>query len=1126
LIAAGRGPGKEFGSLEPGTAPSYASLVTTCPACGAANREDARFCDSCGVSLTTEASTREERKVVTVLFADLVGFTQRTETMDPEDVRGLLQPYWQRLRSELERYGGTVEKFIGDAVMALFGAPVAHEDDPERAVRAALAIRDWVREEEDLQVRIAVNTGEALVLLGARPEEGEGMAAGDVVNTAARLQSAAPANGILVGETTWRATRDRIEYVDAASVIAKGKTLPLSVWEAIQARARVGMDLEERPSAPLVGREGELDALIDTFERARREREAQLVTLVGVPGIGKSRLIAELFSRIEDDPELVWWRQGRALPYGVGISFWALGEIVKAQAGIHENDAEETAAAKLGTSVEETIEDGERAWVLRHLEPLIGLGDDAPADRTEAFTAWRRYLEALAEQRPLVLVFEDLHWADDGLLDFVDHLAEWASGVPLLVLGSARPELMDRRPDWGGGKLNATTLALSPLDDQDAARVIAGVLEQVLLPAETQEALLERAGGNPLYAEQFARLYLERRSVEDLPLPEHVQGIIAARLDALPADEKRLLQDAAVLGKVFWSGGVAALTGFDGDAITTVLHRLERKGFVRRERRSAVAGELEYAFRHVLVREVAYGQVPRPGRVEKHVGAARWVEGLGRAEDHAELLAHHYVTALELARSAGNATPALVEQARVALRDAGDRAASLNSFAGAAAHYRSALELWPAYEADRGVLLLSLARMELYGGDTSGTRAEEAIPLLIDGDRPELAAEAEALAAEAAWHRGDGDAVQKHLARAMKLVESLASSRSKAWILSQASRYAMLAGRLTEAIAVGRRALEMATELNLSEIRIHALNNIGSARTWDQDDGGLQDLEASAALAEETNSPEVARAYNNLGSVHYVRGDVRKCFELEARAIAAAERFGLEALRRFACANLVGSQYRLGQWDEALAGAEEIVADTQSGTSEANAREVRAWIRLARGDISGATSDAERAVEMGRAMQDPQAVYPALSTAAYVYASAGDYARGRPISEEIVSRWHDLVEMLPFAMPGELAVAHMSLLGRERLAAALSSEKLLRSRWLLAARALVTQDFEQAVALYEQIGSLADVAITHLHAAETLVELGRRREADAHLQAALTFYRAVGASRYVARAETLVSATA
>src|SRR5690349_14925596 len=406
--------------------------MVVCPSCGQENPEGFRFCGACATPLTEHQAGREEREVVSVLFCDLVGSTARAERLDPEDVRALLSRYHARVRQELERFGGTVEKFIGDAVVALFGAPVAHEDDPERAVRAALAIREWVADESDLHVRLAVNTGEALVALGARPEAGEGMASGDVVNTTARLQSAAPVNGVLVGETTWRATRDRIEYAEHEAVSAKGKAEPIPVWEAVQATSRLGMDLEQRVLTPLVGREHEVGVVFDAFDRAARAREPQLVTLVGVPGIGKSRLVAELFQRIEQMPDLIWWRQGRALPYGSGVSFWAVGEIVKAQAGINENDDAGTVAAKVRESVAEAVDDAdERDWISGHLEPLLGLSDEAALDRQEAFAAWRRYLEGIAESQPLVLVFEDLHWADEGLLDFVDHLSEWASGVPL-----------------------------------------------------------------------------------------------------------------------------------------------------------------------------------------------------------------------------------------------------------------------------------------------------------------------------------------------------------------------------------------------------------------------------------------------------------------------------------------------------------------------------------------------------------------------------------------------------------------------------------------------------------------------------------------------------------------------
>ena len=415
--------------------------VRLCLSCGHENADDARFCSQCATPLDEAAATREERKVVTCLFCDLVGFTARAEQLDPEDVRAVLQPYHARLRADLERFGGTVEKFIGDAVMAIFGAPVAHEDDPERAVRAALAIRDGLAEDE-LDVRIGITTGEALITLGARPEAGEGMAAGDVVNTAARLQAAAPTNAILVDETTYRSTERAIDYRDAVPVEAKGKAEPVPVWEALSARARVGV--ERVGGAQLVGRDQELTLLREALGRVIREREPQLATLVGVPGIGKSRLVYELFQTIETGAYgLVFWRHGRSLPYGEGITFWALGEMVKAQAGILESDSPEQASVKLGEAVARFVDAAADAtWVERHLRPLAGVETDEAWTgdrREEAFAAWRRFLEAIADERALVLVFEDLQWADDALLDFVDYLAEWASGVPILVLAPLDP---------------------------------------------------------------------------------------------------------------------------------------------------------------------------------------------------------------------------------------------------------------------------------------------------------------------------------------------------------------------------------------------------------------------------------------------------------------------------------------------------------------------------------------------------------------------------------------------------------------------------------------------------------------------------------------------------------------
>ena len=541
--------------------------MSICAACGHENEPGARFCSQCATPLAaTLPQLEHERKVVTVLFADLVGFTSQAERMDPEDVRELLSPYYLRLRGELEHFGGTVEKFIGDAVMALFGAPRAHEDDPERAVRAALAIRDWVREEERLQVRIAVNTGEALVTLEARAAEG--MAAGDVVNTTARLQTAAPVNGILVGETTYRATRHVVEYAEAPPVEAKGKDEPIAVWEAQHARASFGVDVPLEVRTALFGRERELDVVRSALQRVREERSPQLVTLVGVPGIGKSRLIYELSQIVDADTELISWRQGRSLPYGEGVSFWALVEMVKAQAGILETDDVGETEAKLARMVADVLPSAADAdWVRRHLGTLLGLAE-AAGDQSETFSAWRGFFEALAEQRPLVLVFEDLHWADDGLLDFVDHLVDWAAEVPILVVGTARPELLERRPGWGGGKANAITLSLSPLSNDDTARLIGSLLGSPIVEAGLQADLLARAGGNPLYAEQYAQ-HAGRAGRR--------RGAAAARVGA--GDHRRAPRRAA-------GGGEAPAPGRGGDRQGI----LARCGRLARRRAAARSG--------------------------------------------------------------------------------------------------------------------------------------------------------------------------------------------------------------------------------------------------------------------------------------------------------------------------------------------------------------------------------------------------------------------------------------------------------------------------------------------------------------------------------------------------------
>jgi class 3 adenylate cyclase len=1085
-----------------------------CPSCRRQTADDFAFCSSCGAALNLEStSPREERKVVTVLFADLVGFTARAETLDPEDVRAVLTRYHARLRVELERFGGTVEKFIGDAVMALFGAPVAHEDDPERAVRAALAIRDWAVEEAgDLQVRIGVNTGEALVALDARPSEGESMAAGDVVNTAARLQAGAPLNGVLVGEQTYRATAETVEYEPFDPVAAKGKTEPVPAWEAQQARSRFGVDVAQRVSAPLVGRVREVELLVSTLARVREERSPQLVTLVGVPGIGKSRLVHELMEIVDAEPDLTSWRQGRSLPYGEGVTFWALAEIVKAQAGIFESDTTEQTEEKLVGAVDRMAANGSEAqWLQRHLYALAGLAEEGSSSRQEAFAAWRRFLEALAEQRPLVLVFEDLHWADDAMLDFVDLLVERTSGVPLLVIGTARPELLERRPGWGGGKPNALTISLSPLSDDETAGLVGGLLGRASLQAAAAEAVLARAGGNPLYAEQYTRVLVERGDVEELP--ETVQGIIAARLDALSGDEKRLLQDASVIGKVFWLGAVEAVAGLTRWQAEELLHTLERKEFVQRSRRSTVASETEYTFRHLLIRDVAYGQIPRSARSDKHRRIAAWLESLGRGEDQSELLAHHYLQALELAEASGLDTAELSVTARQALSDAGDRAAALYAVDAAESFYDAALRLWPEGEPGRGELLLKRAipaGRHVGGGDVDKLGvARDA--LLIEGDRVR-AAESEMLISQALWIQGRMGLSDEHAAAALALIDGTPASRSQAWILARQATRMTMRGDRQRGVELGLQSKALAEELGWDEGMSDALNLLGSVQVTAGDRLGLESLQTAVDLAERSGSlGMVSRAYNNLAVGHQILGEPGFGFEPRLEAARAAVRLADESLIRWFEPVIADYRYRRGEWDEATAALDAFLAGVEAGAPSVLAyqgRMVRALIRLARGETQGALADADAARAAGLEVGEIQAISFTSTGSAWVFSYAGR-------SEQALDTIREVISVIAAGINLQFGVLNAPMLASAAVRLGLGPELVEAFRdypqavWAEVVRAYGDGDFVRAADLLERIGARPDEAEARMLAGGD------------QLERALAFYRSVGAEFFAGECERL-----
>ena len=1076
-----------------------------CPACGTENAATAKFCSECGAALTgaPAVARREERKVVSVVFTDLVGSTARAEESDPEDVRALLRVYHDRARDELERRGGTVEKFIGDAVVAVFGAPVAHEDDPERAVRAALAVRDAVgrlNEEQpgrDLHVRIAVNTGESLVSLDASPGEGEGMVAGDVMNTAARLQSAAPVDGILVGEQTYRATDREIVYREAEPVQAKGKAQPLPVWEALEPRARLGVDLGGTAGAALVGRDDELNLLVDAHRRSRRDRSTQLVTLVGVPGIGKSRLVSELGRVVDEDEELITWRQGRCLPYGDGVSYWALGEIVKAHAGILESDPADETESKLGSVLEAIADEGERAWVDRHLRPLVGLGRaDARGDeRGEAFAAWRRFLETVAERGPMVLVFEDLHWADDGLLDFVDVLVDWVDGVPLLVVCTARPELLERRPGWGGGKRNATTVSLAALDDEATARLVLALLERPVLDAETQQALVERAAGNPLYAEEFVRMLQAGASVDER-LPASVQGIIAARIDLLPATEKDLLQTAAVHGKVFWSDALASAAGIESWRLTELLHSLERKEFVRREHRSAVAGASQHAFVHALVRDAAYNQLPRAARAERHLAAAEWIESLpeDRAEDRAETLAHHYLTAIELRRAAGEDVTALGARAVPALQDAGERALSLGAYDAATSFLENALELLADDAEPSAELLFHAGRALAYAG-RSGDHLERAVDAFERAGDPERAAEAAVAASWHAWHTRPADA-RGLLDRATAILDGRPPSRATALVLAEHARMLMMNFQFDSGRREAERAIDHARAIGDVELEADAIVTKAACMAKDGDSSAIELFDRALELV--GHGRVAARAYTNLGVAWAALGDLGRAIDVSIEGAARAAQDGDLQGAAFLRGNVLGLRFDAGDWEEALQEANSLIGSPGFNRQEYLARYVRATAEAA-------------------------AVLPAL-------VGLAGFLRRRGRSDDSAAKLDEVVSALDAAESvGDIQEFHVELVvelleaGRPQAAESIVG-RMPEGPWRDACRSLVEGEDAAAADSLASMGTQRLAADLRLRAARKLAAAGRLGEAEAQLELARAFFRKVGATALMAEADTIVAA--
>jgi tetratricopeptide (TPR) repeat protein len=850
------------------------------------------------------------------------------------------------------------------------------------------------------------------------------------------------------------------------------------------------------------------------LDGVRHSRTPQLVTIVGEPGIGKSRLLLEFLRRIEAGLDPITVRVGRSPPYPDGVSFWALGEIVKTQAGVLETDDAATAAGKLHAAVRELVAvTAEAARIENHLRSLVGLGElerSRGDERAAAFAAWRHFLEALARRRPLVLVLEDVHWADDGLLDFIEHLVGWTRDVPLLMVASARPELRTRRPDWGKDDL-ATEIELAPLTDDETRKLVRSLAGERMLAAGMTDAIVASAAGNALYSVEFIRMLADRGLLAapeaDLPLPETVRGIVAARLDSLPAEEKLLLQAAAVIGRAVWPGALAAVTEQPRRSVQRRMRTLEDRAFLARVRRSSVENEPEYRFRHVLIRDVAYSELPRRRRGDIHQRTAQWLQSLSpdRAGDRAEMLAHHYLCAHELALAAGGATPELTAQTRRALRDAGDRALTLHAFPAAARLFRAALERCPADEPERPWILFGLGK-SLYNAQTAGgdVLEEARDALLRAGDRA-TAAEAEALLALLAHHHSRRDQVARHLERAVALVDGLGPTRSKAEVLVSHANYLSIAREHERAIATASEALEIARVLDLPELEASALSMIGLSRGWSGDPRGQDDLRRAIAITEEIGSHLSAHCCALLADVECQLGNLAACFELQARARRHAERFGHAGFVRWLTAESVGEGYWTGAWDAASQTADAFIAESEAGVAsfmDAYCRAMRARMRLARGDRDGALADAAGALELARAAEDLQMLYPALAVSARAEVLAGSPERGAALVDELLALWRSHRDVYP-AAAWAVDLAHaLAVVGRGAELVEIARSARTQTRWLEAIVGLVGGDPQAAAERFAAIGSLPDEALARTLAGQA--------------PAAAAFWQRVGANAYLA----------
>jgi len=988
-----------------------AQLGDACPNCGAPVAADARFCAECGTQLVAadeqpvqpapleapspavDAATSAERRLVSVLFADLVGFTAIAEKRDAEEVRELLTPYFETAREIVGRYGGTVEKFIGDAVMAVWGAPIAHEDDAERAVRAALDLVEAAGSigelvgVPDLALRAGVLTGEAAVTVGAA---GQGMVAGDLVNTASRLQSAADAGTVLVGRTTRNAASMAISFEEVGDKQLKGKELPVAAWRAVRVIAgRGGAGRYTGLEPPFEGRDEQLRLIKELFHATARERRSRLITVIGQAGTGKSRLIREFEKYTDGLDETIYWHIGRSPAYGEGVSFWALGEMVRKRAGLVERDDEQTTRQRIAAALDEFVPDeSERRWIAPRLLQLLGIGEARGGEREELFAAWRTFFERVADGGPTVMAFEDLENADPGLLDFIDHLVEWSKSYPILVIALARPEMLERRPNWGAGQRSYASIGLEPLTDEAMRHALAGLVPG--LPEPAVKAILSRAEGVPLYAVETVRMLLNegRLKEEDgvyqpvgdltaLEVPNTLHALIAARLDALDPADRSVLQDAAVLGHTFTLAALAAVSGQAAEAVEPRLRSLVRREVLELnvDPRSPERGQ--YGFVQGLLREVAYSTLSKKDRRTRHLAAARYFEALGE-EELAGALARHYLDAWR-ATAAGAEADAIAAQARVALRAAAERATALHDYAQALAFLEHLLGV-STDEGEKAAVLerAALAAESAGRAATAVPYAEQAMELYrAAGDRSGVARTLAAVGRSLLMQSKLEEGIER-LERELPGLGDADDDPATVEAISVLARIKSLHNEDEEAIRLSERALVAAERLDMIEVIAATVMTKAVSLSYLRRNREASILLPGVLQLAETHGLVTLelRARLNLSQFAFV-DEPRLTLSVARVGFERARKLGLRFWEMLLGGNALMGALHVGDWDWAIETASELLGDT--GMDDVN-DEMMAYVTTMgalRGDGGQRLTDVVRVYEeFVEQSNDPQ--YPDL----------------------------------------------------------------------------------------------------------------------------------------------------